>query len=110
MPASVSGKLLLSPAGAKRLIGSVALLVILLIWLFVYAQTKYEQTQAISAAIRQNENRAVAFEQYVLRTLEAATLVIDHTVAMVSAQPRRALGRGPKRPIPIDGPAALGSS
>jgi two-component system sensor kinase FixL len=45
------------------------------IWWFAANQVAFERGQALSDAIRQNENRAIAFELYVRRTLEAADLV-----------------------------------
>jgi two-component system sensor kinase FixL len=45
------------------------------IWLFVIQQIAFERGQAVTDALRQNVNRAIAFEQYVRRTLEAADLV-----------------------------------
>lgn len=43
-------------------------------WAVAVLQTRYERAEAINAAVRQNVNRAVALEQYVTRTLEAADM------------------------------------
>jgi two-component system, LuxR family, sensor kinase FixL len=59
----------------KWLIWGFCLLLVAGIWWFVVAQTAFERQLAIDDAIRQNNNRAIAFEQYVRRTLEAADLV-----------------------------------
>jgi two-component system, LuxR family, sensor kinase FixL len=57
------------------LIWGFCLLLVAGIWLFVIQQIAFERGQAIGDALRQNANRAIAFEQYVRRTLEAADLV-----------------------------------
>ena len=57
------------------LVWSFCLLLVALIWIVVVQQISFERDQAVSDAIRQNGNRAIAFEQYVRRTLEAADLV-----------------------------------
>ena len=59
----------------KWLIWGFCLLLVAGLWWFVAAQTAFERQVAIDDAIRQNSNRAIAFEQYVRRTLEAADLV-----------------------------------
>jgi two-component system sensor kinase FixL len=59
----------------KWLIWGFCLLLVAGLWWFVAAQTGFERQVAIDDAIRQNSNRAIAFEQYVRRTLEAADLV-----------------------------------
>ena len=60
---------------SKALIWGFCLLLIIGTWWFVIGQIRFEHSQAIEDAIRQNVNRTVAFEQYVRRTLEAADLV-----------------------------------
>ena len=57
------------------LIWGFCLLLVAGIWWFVIAQTRFEHDRAMEDGVRQNENRAIAFEQYVRRTLEAADLV-----------------------------------
>ncbi|HEY5710975.1 MAG TPA: ATP-binding protein [Allosphingosinicella sp.] len=47
-------------------------------WWVVLTQIGFERRQAIDDGIRQNENRAIAFEQFVRRTLEAADLVTNY--------------------------------
>jgi two-component system, LuxR family, sensor kinase FixL len=59
----------------KGLIWGFCLLLVAGIWWFVIVQIGFERRVAIDDAIRQNENRTIAFEQYVRRTLEAADLV-----------------------------------
>lgn len=43
-------------------------------WAAVLQQVRFERAQAVAEAIAQNGNRAIAFEQYVRRTLEVATI------------------------------------
>ncbi len=43
-------------------------------WLTAFQQVRFEREQAIAEAIAQNENRVIAFEQYVRRTLEVASI------------------------------------
>ena len=54
------------------LIGAFSALLIMLAWAAVIEQTRHERAEAIEAAVRQNINHSIAFEQYVTRTLEAA--------------------------------------
>lgn len=50
------------------------LALILVGWLAALQQVRFEREQAVAEAIAQNENRAIAFEQYVRRTLEVASI------------------------------------
>ena len=43
-------------------------------WFAVVQQIRFERDQAVAEAIAQNENRTIAFEQYVRRTLEVAAI------------------------------------
>jgi two-component system sensor kinase FixL len=54
------------------LIAALAAFLIVFIWVVVIAQIRFEREEAVAAAIRDNENRLIAFEQYVIRTLESA--------------------------------------
>jgi two-component system, LuxR family, sensor kinase FixL len=54
------------------LIVAFSALLVALAWAAVIEQTRHERQEAITAAVRQNINRSIAFEQYVTRTLEAA--------------------------------------
>ncbi len=54
------------------LIWTIAAVVIALVWTTIVAQVRFERAQAIDAAVRDNQNRVIAFERYVVRTLEAA--------------------------------------
>lgn len=51
---------------------------IIAVWVFVYSQVNYEQREAAEAAIRTNTQRVMAFEQYVVRTLEEVDLVTTY--------------------------------
>ena len=53
-------------------------LLIALLWGAMIFQLRLERTRAIEAAVRENQNRAIALEQYVTRTLEAAELAAVH--------------------------------
>src|SRR3546814_365898 len=80
-PAHSTRDVALSQRALKRtivLIVAFSLLLVLLTWTAVIEQARFEQREAIAAAIRQNTNRAVAFEQYVTRTLEAANVAMLH--------------------------------
>lgn len=44
------------------------------LWVTIYHQVQFERGEAISSAVRDNQNRAMALEQYVARTLGAADL------------------------------------
>ncbi|MFC3711525.1 ATP-binding protein [Sphingoaurantiacus capsulatus] len=57
---------------ALALIWTIAAVVLGLIWTTIVAQVQFERSQAIEGAIRDNQNRVLAFERYVLRTLDAA--------------------------------------
>ena len=53
-------------------------LMLLVGWVTVERQIDFEQAEAERTAIAQTENRAIALEQYVARTLKAADLVTLH--------------------------------
>lgn len=63
-----------SGAVAKGLIWLFAIGLIAIGWLTALQQIRFEREQAVAEAIAQNENRVTAFEQYVQRTLEVATI------------------------------------
>ena len=50
---------------------SICLFIIIIIWAAVTFQLRFEKKEAITAAIQQNSKDAIAFEQYVLRTVES---------------------------------------
>ena len=91
----------------KGLIWAFCLLLVAGSWTFVVAQIGYERRTAIEDAVRQNENRAVAFEQYVRRTLESADLVTRY-VGSRFAQGRvgSEFGGSPGNPVRISGELA----
>lgn len=71
----------LSARSLKRtvvLIVAFSLLLVGLTWTAVVEQARFERNEALASAIRQNANRAIAFEQYVTRTLEAAKVATLH--------------------------------
>jgi len=91
----------------KGLIWAFCLLLVAGSWVFVAAQVGYEREVAIEDAVRQNENRAVAFEQYIRRTLESADLVTRY-VGSRFAQGRvgSEFGGTPGNPARISGELA----
>jgi len=62
---------------AKAVIITIAAAVIILTWIFVSSQIRYERREAIASGLRANINRVIALEQYVIRTLDEAQLAID---------------------------------
>lgn len=74
-------------------IGSV--LLVALLWLVALAELRAQEARTIEAAIRENRNRAAAFEQYVVRTLETANVAAAYVAERFADQlggaaPRRA--------------------
>src|SRR3546814_5307550 len=60
------------------LIVAFSLLLVAVTWAAVVEQARFERREAVESAIRQNTNKAIAFEQYVTRTLEAAKVATLH--------------------------------
>jgi len=58
----------------KGLIWLFCLALIAIGWFVALQQIRFEREQAVEEAIAQNENRVIAFEQYVRRTLQVATI------------------------------------
>ncbi|WP_165356303.1 ATP-binding protein [Sphingosinicella sp. BN140058] len=75
--------------------GSIILL--LLLWAATISQLAFERSSAIAAALRENRNRAIAFEQYVTRTFEAADFAALHLTAHVPPMPKEAAPAPPRR-------------
>src|SRR3546814_11177687 len=74
----------LSSRSLKRtvvLIVAFSLLLVAVTWAAVVEQARFERREAVESAIRQNTNKAIAFEQYVTRTLEAAKAATLHLSA-----------------------------
>ena len=69
---------LLSTRQTLLLIGSLSGLVIAFLWLAILSQTRHEHEAAIVSSVRDSRNRVIAFERYVVRTLEAAELAARH--------------------------------
>ncbi len=63
------------------LIWIIAAVVVALVWTTITAQMRFERSQAIAAAIRDNQNRVIAFERYVVRTLDAADVAARYLAA-----------------------------
>jgi signal transduction histidine kinase len=59
-----------------------SLLLIALLWLVAITELRAEERRTIEAAIRENQNRAAAFEQYLARTLETADLAAIHVAEL----------------------------
>lgn len=54
----------------------VALSIVAIVWVFIIGQVRYEQRETANAAVQTNMQRVIAFEQYVVRTLEETDLAI----------------------------------
>jgi two-component system sensor kinase FixL len=68
------------------LVFSGSLILVVLLWLTATSQLRSERAAAIDAAIRENRNRAAAFEQYVSRTLETAELAANDLTHVCARQ------------------------
>ncbi|MDB5581531.1 MAG: hypothetical protein JWR80_6707 [Bradyrhizobium sp.] len=91
---SITGPARVSPRLGKMIIAAFAVAIIGASWLMLCEQVSFECNQAIAAAVVQNENRAAAFQQYTQRTLEVASVAIDH-VANDYAPPALTAGAAP---------------
>ena len=90
----------------RLLIWMFALFVIALAWGAPLQRLQVERREAIEAAVRQNQNRAIMLEQYVTRTLEAANIATLH-IAEQYRLGTTELSRGTaERPATIGGPIA----
>ncbi|PSJ43176.1 ATP-binding protein [Allosphingosinicella deserti] len=78
MPASHPS---LSSRPTAVLVCASSIILILLLWAATLSQLAFERSSAIEAALRENRNRAIAYEQYVTRTLEAADFAALHIIA-----------------------------
>ena len=85
----------------KLVIAAVALVMIAALWVTLIDQAGFERDRVVAAAIQQNENRATALRQFVLRTLDLADLALDH--ALATHVPRAPPPSG--APLSIDDPA-----
>ena len=56
----------------NAVIAGFCLLLIGMIWTVVITHTRFERHRVIDAAIKQNSDLAIAFEQYAVRTIESA--------------------------------------
>lgn len=74
------------------LIALVSLAFIAAAWVFVVMHAGMERREVIAAAIRANENRAVAYEQYVIRTLESADATTRHLIESYAGLEARSEG------------------
>lgn len=87
-------------ARTTQVIVALACSVIVLVWIFILGQVRYEQREATEAAIRANTQRVMAFEQYVVRTLEEADIAMSYIADMnASRLQRTAQGQSPVTPI-----------
>lgn len=77
---------------AKIVIALFAILLSLAIWAAILVQIHVERSDAVASAIRANESRAAAFEQYVMRTLErtdAALTELEELAKVTTGTPAR---------------------
>src|ERR1700738_3074825 len=80
---------LTTPLGINAAIGAFSLALIVAIWGAVIVQTKGERADAVSHAIKQNSNLAMAFEEHTFRTLkgiDAATMFVVHEFARLGTK------------------------
>jgi two-component system, LuxR family, sensor kinase FixL len=63
---------------AVSLIAVFSLVLIAVTWWAVFAQARFERSEAIAAAVRQNANRAIALEEFVARTLQTTDSAMLH--------------------------------
>ena len=76
-------------------------------WITVLQQTRFEREQAVADAIAQNQNRVIAFEQYVRRTLEVAAIATRYVADRFSRGQAGAEFVGtPERPAHMSGAMA----
>ncbi len=61
--------------GTNAAIAAVCLAAIGLMWIAVIAQARFERREAVAAAIERNSNLAVAFEEFIVRTIDGADAV-----------------------------------
>lgn len=61
----------------------------------VTAQVEFERSQAIAFGVEANKNRVIAFEQYVVRTLDAADVATRHLALHFATLPTVAPGMVP---------------
>lgn len=88
----------------KALIWLFSALLIVAGWLAASQQIGFEREQALAEAIAQNQNRAIAFEQYVRRTLEVASLATRYVADRVQRGQAGAEFAGtPERPAILAG-------
>jgi len=76
----------------KRAIAAFALAAVVATWAAAIQQVRFEAHRAAAAAMRQNENRVGGFEQYLLRTFDAAQVALDQVVTAYTAQPSSPVG------------------
>ena len=79
-------------------------------WVAVVEQSRRERSLAAEAALRQTQNRAIALEQYVARTFEAADLVTRHIAQTYLLSGRVGREPGPVVPLLIRDPIVSGST
>ena len=70
----------IGPLRAKILIVLLTIVAVVALWSLVIQQLSLVRAQAVSTAVRQNEMRTEAFQQYVIRTLDVANLALNHTI------------------------------
>lgn len=71
----------LGPTRVSALIVALTLVLVAALWLIVSRQIQSDRAQAELSAVKQNQARAEAFRQYVLRTLDVANIALNHTIA-----------------------------
>ncbi|MEO8752079.1 MAG: EAL domain-containing protein, partial [Casimicrobiaceae bacterium] len=73
----VAQSLLKRSLGLDAIVVGVCLLAIGALWLSVIAGARFDRDEAINNAVRHNDNLAVAFEQYTVRTIQNADAILQ---------------------------------
>ena len=89
----------------KAVIAGAAISIVALVWAFVFTQVRYEEREAVNATIQTNTQRVIAFEHYVLRTLEESKLAADFIAERYGDSLRQA--PDPQAPVQQIGDAVL---
>lgn len=100
--AALDFSLLRKPVVALVGLGSAVFVVV--VWAATLFQLEDERARAIDAAVRANKNRAIAYGQYVARTLDAADVATLHLAQRFLDAPLPRVARRP--PLPLADPVA----
>ncbi|MDQ3140084.1 MAG: ATP-binding protein [Pseudomonadota bacterium] len=97
-----------NPTALRRTFALILLLcgaLIVLSWTMVAEQVIFERDEAVATALRDNRNRVIAFEQYVVRTLQEAEAITKDLAGEF-----RQVGGSAARPVRIVDPVVVDGS